>query len=109
MNDIQQARSDALFARAQAAYDRQEPQEYPGCSVCDGSRKVAVAIIFDVNGKHLTWPAEKNLVEVECPFCVDGVQPLEPDPDRKYDLLREEQWDGDYEIQRRDSLEDLPR
>ena len=45
--------------------------------------------------------------------CSDGhvtdLERLEPDPDSKYDLLREEQWDGDWEIQRRDSLEDLPR
>ena len=88
MNDTWTERSSSGFDRAQSHYDSMEPPEVRECVVCDGTGKVEVAIIFDVGGKHLTWPAERNLVEVECPFCVDGA----PQPDwekQRHDSLHE--------------------
>jgi hypothetical protein len=101
MNDIQAQRSDASFARAQAHYDHMEPPEPYECRVCDGTGKVTVASILDCDSVEREWPNSIVLggksfpdgPEVECPFCVDGVK----------------QWDGDWEMQRQDSLNDLPR
>jgi len=95
MNDTWTERSTTGFDRAQAAYDRQEPKEYPECRVCDGTCRVEVASVFDVDGHERFWPVGRGEhVEVDCPFC-EGIGHQQPDPD--------------WEIQRRDSLADLPR
>jgi len=92
MNDIWWERSTTGFDRAQSHYDHMEPKEYPECEVCDGTCHLDVASVLDVDGKELAWP-DLNPPQVECPWCVGG----------------EKQWDGDWEISRRDSLADLPR
>jgi len=63
------------------------------CHTCDGTCRVEVASVLDVDGKEVWWPNGFSPVEVECPFCVGG----------------EKQPDGDWEMQRHDSLHDLPR
>lgn len=87
MNGTFDERSQSSIHRAQSAY--MEPPE--PCRVCDGTRKVRVASIQDVDDRVIYL--EGDGPEVECPFCVDGVP--QPDPD--------------WEISRRDSLADLPR
>lgn len=89
MNDLQTARSDAAFARAQAAYDRQEPPLVRECPLCNGCGRVEVAAFLDCDSKERRWPSPVG-PEIECPFCVDGTPP----------------WDGDWEMQRHDSLHD---
>jgi len=92
MNDTLTERSTSGFDRAQSHYDNMEPPEVRECSVCDSTGRVRVASILDADNKWRTWPLDEEL-EIDCPFCIDGVK----------------QPDGDWEIQRRDSLEDLPR
>jgi len=90
MNFTWTERSTTGFDRAQAAYDRQEPPE--PCRICDGTCRVEVEAITDADGCLIYWPTI-NKPEVECSFCIDGVK----------------QPDGDWEMQRHDSLHDLPR
>jgi len=87
MNETHWERAQSSFDRAQSHYDNMEPPENT-CEVCDGTGKVRVAAIQDVDDR--TFYLEGDGPEVECPFCVGGVR----------------QPDGDYEIQRRDSLAD---
>jgi hypothetical protein len=89
MNDTLTERSTSGFDRAQSHYDNMEPPENT-CQVCDGTGRVEVASVLDVDGKEVWWPNGFSPVDIECPFCVGGVR----------------QPDGDYEIQRRDSLAD---
>lgn len=109
MNDAWWDRAQSSYERAQSHYDNMEPPEYPECVWCDGTGKLIVASVYDVYDKERPWPSESPEAEVRCPFCLDGAKPPQPDPDSKYDLLREEQWDGDWEMQRQDSLKNLPR
>jgi hypothetical protein len=101
MNDLLAARQEASFGRAQAHYDAMGPPEPIECRFCDGTGKVTVASVLDCDCVEHEWPNSIVLggksfpdgPEVECPFCIDGAP--QPDPD--------------WEIGRRDSLEDLPR
>jgi len=62
-------RSTSGFDRAQSHYDNMEPPE--PCRVCDGTGKVRVAAIQDVDDR--TFYLEGDGPEVDCPFC-EGVQ-----------------------------------
>ena len=90
MNDLQTARSDAAFHRAQAHYDNMEPPEVPECQVCDGTGKVVVAAILDVDGKEIPWPADVHGgegPETACPWCCYGVSERERIRSEKKELV----------------------
>ena len=93
MNETWTERAQSSIDRAQSHYDNMEPPEVRECSVCDGTGRAEVASVLNADGREVWWPNGFTPVEVECPFCVGG----------------EKQLDGDWEKQRQDSLNDLPR
>jgi len=74
MNDLVSARQDASFGRAQSHYDAMEPPEEEECRICDGTARVVVAAILDVDGKEHPWPVgyAPDGPEIECPWCGSG-------------------------------------
>jgi hypothetical protein len=75
LHDAMQVYSEAMpsryddYDRAARAYDTAEPADPPPCNTCDGTRRVEVASVLNVDGREVWWPNGFAPVEVACPFC----------------------------------------